>query len=158
MNGSGGNDDLFHTFLQEATELLQNVEQAVLEVAAAPTKQILHLFADEPEPASPAAADSSAAVPVDEGQREQNSGSSRANAAPPASIVRVASDKIDRLIKLVGELVINQSRLTQAMSQGDLTDMAEPVEALERLVVELRDGVLGVRMTPIGATFGRFLR
>ena len=261
MNGPGGNDDLFHTFLQEAAELLQNVEQAVLEVeatpddsealnglfrvfhtlkgaagaagfpriealshrvesvldrvrkkvtpvskeivdfvlgasdligqmvgqlsggpppdpvlqgrvddaiadlspqrevAAAPPKQILHLFADEPDPAPPvtdeavaalpiAAIDASAPVAVDEGQREASTGASRVNATAPASIVRVSSDKIDRLIELVGELVINQSRLTQAMSQGDLTDMAEPVEALERLVVELRDGVLGVRIRP----------
>lgn len=74
------------------------------------------------------------------------------------SFVRVPSDRLDRLVSLVGELVINQSRLTQIASKHDLPDLATPVEEIERLIAELRDNVLGIRMMPVGATFNRFRR
>src|SRR6185312_7736828 len=74
------------------------------------------------------------------------------------STVRVPAEKLDRLVNLVGELVMNQSRLTQAASRLDAPDLAEPVEEIERLVAELRDNVLGIRMMPIGTTFTRFKR
>lgn len=84
------------------------------------------------------------------------------NAAPKSShkdsTVRVPAEKLDRLVNLVGELVMNQSRLTQAASRLDAPDLAEPVEQIERLVAELRDNVLGIRMMPIGTTFTRFKR
>jgi two-component system chemotaxis sensor kinase CheA len=72
--------------------------------------------------------------------------------------VRVPSDRLDRLINLVGELVMNQSRLSQVAAQANVPNLSGPVEELERLVDELRDNVLGIRMMPIGTTFSRFKR
>lgn len=74
------------------------------------------------------------------------------------SMVRVSSSKLDSLVSLVGELVITQARLSQLTAHTTDPALAGSVEALERLVVELRDGVLGVQMMPIGSTFGRFNR
>ncbi|MGB8169327.1 MAG: chemotaxis protein CheA [Chthoniobacteraceae bacterium] len=79
-------------------------------------------------------------------------------AAAPAASVRVPSERLDRLVNLVGELVINQSRLNQAQALSGDPDLAAPVESMERLIAELRDSVLGIRMMPIGATFSRFQR
>lgn len=73
-------------------------------------------------------------------------------------MVRVSSTKLDSLVSLVGELVITQARLSQLTAHATDPALAASVEALERLVVELRDGVLGVQMMPIGSTFGRFNR
>nr|AUN37515.1 signal transduction histidine kinase CheA [uncultured bacterium] len=81
----------------------------------------------------------------------------RASATRDAT-VRVPSEKLDRLVNLVGELVMNQSRLTQVAGRCNLPDLAVPVEEIERLVSELRDNVLGIRMMPIGTTFSRFKR
>jgi two-component system chemotaxis sensor kinase CheA len=87
--------------------------------------------------------------------------------APPAtapknlakeSTVRVPSDRLDRLVNLVGEMVMNQSRLAQAALQNGAPEFTNPVQELERLVGQLRDDVLGIRMLPIGAVFGRFQR
>ncbi len=74
------------------------------------------------------------------------------------STVRVPSGRLDRLVNLVGELVMNQSRLTQAASQAGAPELANPVQEMERLVAELREDVLGIRMLPIGTIFGRFRR
>lgn len=75
-----------------------------------------------------------------------------------ASTVRVPSDRLDKLINLVGELVITQARLTQVASKSRDTDLGESVEAIERLTNELRDSVLNIRMMPIGITFNKFRR
>ena len=72
--------------------------------------------------------------------------------------VRVPAERLDRLVNLVGEFVMNQSCLAQAVSQSSSQEFANPVQVLERLVAELRDNVLGIRMLPIGTLFGRFRR
>jgi two-component system chemotaxis sensor kinase CheA len=95
--------------------------------------------------------------------------------ATTAGSVRVASEKLDRLINLVGELVINQAHLTQVVSSVEgieemeyfnpvetlerlIHELANPVEEMERLANELRDCALNMRMFPIGSTFGKFRR
>lgn len=78
--------------------------------------------------------------------------------AVSSSSIRVAADKLDNLINLVGELVITQARLTQVSSDIDNIELANPVEEIERLTVELRDCALNMRMVPIGTTFGKFRR
>ncbi len=75
-----------------------------------------------------------------------------------AASIRVAADKLDMLVNLVGELVITQAQLTQASARSDDPDLATPVENVQRLTGELRDLVLNVRMLAIGTTFSRFQR
>jgi two-component system chemotaxis sensor kinase CheA len=84
----------------------------------------------------------------------------RAPAPPPAreATVRVPAERLDRLVNLVGELVMNQSRLATAAARFHAPELAAPVEEIERLVGELRDDVLQIRMMPIGTIFGRFRR
>jgi len=72
--------------------------------------------------------------------------------------VRVPADKLDRLINLVGELVIVQARLSQVAGVVQHTELDTPVEEVERLTGELRDCALNIRMLPIGTTFSRFKR
>jgi two-component system chemotaxis sensor kinase CheA len=99
----------------------------------------------------------SAAVAASVTAKPGTSPAVRKSSAREASI-RVPSARLDRLVNLVGELVMNQSRLAQVSARLDNSDLAAPVEAIERLVAELRDNVLGIRMMPIGSTFGRFKR
>ena len=82
----------------------------------------------------------------------------RAESAKGAESIRVASEKLDQLINLVGELVVTQARLSQVASQNKDPDLVEPVEEVERLTAELRDSVLNIRMLPIGTTFAKFKR
>ncbi len=72
--------------------------------------------------------------------------------------VRVEASKLDRLINLVGELVISHTvSALRSESSGD-TALVEAVKTSGRFVEEVRDAALGLRMVPIGATFGRFQR
>jgi two-component system chemotaxis sensor kinase CheA len=83
---------------------------------------------------------------------------SRAAAAPASATVRVAAERLDELVDLVGELVIAQARLVQIAAHRDDPELATVAEDLARLSSELRDSTLSVRMVPIGTTFSRFNR
>ncbi|MCA1950627.1 MAG: chemotaxis protein CheA [Treponema sp.] len=75
-----------------------------------------------------------------------------------ASTIRVPSDRLDSLVDLVGELVTLQARLARtaaSIQDGGLTVISEQ---FERLVSQLRDTTMGIRMLPIGTTFNRFRR
>ncbi len=72
--------------------------------------------------------------------------------------IKVPSEKLDKLVNLVGELVTVQARLTQ--SAADLADpeLTQISEEVEMLISELRDNAMSIRMIPIGTTFARFQR
>ncbi|VAW52500.1 Signal transduction histidine kinase CheA [hydrothermal vent metagenome] len=72
--------------------------------------------------------------------------------------VKVPAEKLDILMDLVGELVIAQARLNQSASIFHDPALTSVAEDMERLTSELRDNTLGLRMLPIGTTFGRFRR
>lgn len=112
--------------------------------------------------ASPVAATAEPAVarpaPVATAATSPGTGAERTRTAAADAGVRVPSGRLDRLVNLVGELVMNQSRLTQVAARSEDADLTMPVEELERLIAELRDTVLGIRMMPIGTTFSRFKR
>ena len=79
-----------------------------------------------------------------------------------ASTVRVATEKIDRLVNLVGELVITQAMLTQASQAGHTMQGEEQMSAallqLDRHTRELQERVMGIRMVPVEMVFSRFPR
>lgn len=74
------------------------------------------------------------------------------------SSIRVAADKLDYLVDLVGELVIVQAQITQVVSEKNDPSLTILAEELERLSDELRDSTLGIRMLPIGTSFSKFRR
>ncbi|WP_165668681.1 chemotaxis protein CheA [Metapseudomonas otitidis] len=74
------------------------------------------------------------------------------------NLIRVDAGKLDQLINLVGELIIAGAN-TRMLAQGcGLVNMSESAETLSRLVEEVRDSALTLRMVQIGATFNRFQR
>jgi len=75
-----------------------------------------------------------------------------------ASSIRVAADKLDTLVDLVGEMVTVQARLTQNASSAADSSLIAIAEEVERLTAELRDNTMSIRMVPIGMTFSRFKR
>jgi two-component system chemotaxis sensor kinase CheA len=75
-----------------------------------------------------------------------------------AASIRVASDKLDALVDLVDELVTLQARLTRTsldLNDGGLSSVSEQ---FERLISQLRDNTMSIRMLPIGSTFNKFRR
>jgi two-component system chemotaxis sensor kinase CheA len=108
--------------------------------------------ADAPDSA-PASSKKTADMPPKSGAQERQ--------GTPASTLRVSTDKIDRLMNLVGELVIAQSMITQTLkdpSGASLVRLGEAAVEMERNTRELQDLVMSVRMVPMGTVFNRFPR
>jgi two-component system chemotaxis sensor kinase CheA len=92
-------------------------------------------------------------------QRQQES-AAQSKKADTASI-RVDTAKIDKLINLVGELVITQSMLSDLVSRFEmrrLPVLLERMAQLEQNTREIQERVMGIRMLPIGTAFSRFPR
>ena len=72
--------------------------------------------------------------------------------------IRVPAERLDYLVNLVGELVTVQAHLTQTADEKNDGDIIAIAEEVERLISELRDTTLTMRMLPIGSTFSKFKR
>lgn len=81
-----------------------------------------------------------------------------AEAAGVLSSVRVASGKLDQLVDLVGELVTLQARLARTSLDLKEVALASITEQFERLISQLRDNTMSIRMLPLGGTFNKFRR
>lgn len=78
-----------------------------------------------------------------------------------SATLRVAAEKLDRLINLVGELVINQSMLSEVTSRFDMSKLPrllESVSAMERASRELQERAMAIRLVPIRQALSRFPR
>lgn len=72
--------------------------------------------------------------------------------------IRVDADKLDDLINLVGELIIAGAGTSVIAQRAGIPELQEATSTLSRLVEEVRDSALNLRMVQIGATFTRFQR
>ncbi|TAN40695.1 MAG: chemotaxis protein CheA [Nitrospirae bacterium] len=72
--------------------------------------------------------------------------------------IRVSSQKLDKLVNLVGELVTVQARLSQTCAARNDAILLSISEEVERLTMELRDNTMDIRMMPIGSTFSSLKR
>ncbi|WP_092142326.1 MULTISPECIES: chemotaxis protein CheA [unclassified Pseudomonas] len=114
--------------------------------------------------ASPSSGESTAiaVAPVasDQSAREDVTKSRGAKEARPAegNLIRVDAGKLDQLINLVGELIIAGAGANLGAIQSGIGELIEATSSLSRLVEEVRDCALTLRMVQIGGTFNRFQR
>ncbi|BDU17878.1 chemotaxis protein CheA [Lysobacter auxotrophicus] len=91
-----------------------------------------------------------------------NADARKSNAADAGDTsIRVAVNKVDALINLVGELVITQAMLRQRSTQLDPVAnelLLSGLEQLDRNTRDLQEAVMGVRMLPVEFAFSRFPR
>ena len=105
--------------------------------------------AEKKEPAQTAAAAAAA----------QNNAA--AAAAGAGQTIRVDLDRVDRLINLVGELVINQAMLSQSVIENDnngTSSINMGLEELQQLTREIQDSVMAIRAQPVKPVFQRMSR
>jgi len=79
-------------------------------------------------------------------------------ASNEGNLIRVDAAKLDQLINLVGELIIAGAGANLVAVRSGIGEMIESTSLLSRLVEEVRDSALTLRMVQIGATFTRFQR
>jgi len=72
--------------------------------------------------------------------------------------LRIESDKLDDLINIVGEIVVAESNVKEVAREIGEGRLIESVSILSRLIEDMRDRTLNIRMIPIEDTFRRFDR
>ncbi|WP_295194191.1 chemotaxis protein CheA [uncultured Brevundimonas sp.] len=132
--------------------------------AAEPAAEVVPFALLEPEPApAPIAATPAvepAAPPVAAPVAAAPAPAS-APVAPAPVTIRVDLDRVDRLINVVGELVIQQAMLSQRVLESGLarsSGIALGLEDLELLTREIQDSVMAIRAQPVKSVFQRMPR
>ncbi|WP_342755559.1 chemotaxis protein CheA [Pantoea sp. MBD-2R] len=119
---------------------------------AAPVAVVAEAVVAAPEP-QPAA--------VSEAPAKREAAKKPAAKASESTSIRVAVEKVDQLINLVGELVITQSMLAQRSNELDPVahgDLLNSMGQLERNARDLQESVMSIRMMPMEYVFSRFPR
>ncbi len=165
IDGGVGEDDIIAVlcFVIEADQI------AFEKAAPAPAA----VEAEVEAPAEVAEAQAAAAVPAVQAApaaapalkavaKEQPAGREKPAArASESTSIRVAVEKVDQLINLVGELVITQSMLAQRSNELDPVthgDLITSMSQLQRNARDLQESVMSIRMMPMEYVFSRFPR
>jgi two-component system chemotaxis sensor kinase CheA len=109
------------------------------------------------KPSAPAAAPLRAAPPAAAADGEEGGG----NRSVGVQSIRVDLDKVDRVVNMVGELVITQSMLTQQMDEtlrARYTELVRGLEVLAQTTRGLQDSVMAIRAQPVKSVFSRMPR
>jgi len=119
-----------------------------VEVQAAPS---------HPSPAVSAPASASAPAGSKPAAAPAPGGDGVALGAAASATIRVELDKLDRLVNLVGELVITQAMLAQRLTEHGLGGSSE-LTSLENLTRELQESAMSIRAQPMKTVFNRVPR
>ncbi|HEY6877225.1 MAG TPA: Hpt domain-containing protein, partial [Polyangiales bacterium] len=109
-----------------------------------------------PVAAAPVAVAPAAAAPVVSAPRAEASPAPEGHSVDPR--IRVDVRLLDRLMNLVGELVLARNQLLQHASTSPDTALVSTCQRLNLITTELQEGVMKTRMQPIENVWNRFPR
>jgi len=130
-------------------------QAAAIDAGSAETKAV-----SPTETKAVALTEAKAAAPAD-ADRSAPAGAPVQKAAGDSGSIRVATEKVDNIINLVGELLITQSMLSSfadGIDPNDLDRLRQGLSQLARNTRELQESVMQIRMLPISFAFNRFPR
>lgn len=125
-------------------------------VVAAPVEK-----AQEKTEVTPVAPPAVVAPAAKSAAHEHHAGREKPARERESTSIRVAVEKVDQLINLVGELVITQSMLAQRSNELDPVnhgDLITSMGQLQRNARDLQESVMSIRMMPMEYVFSRFPR
>ena len=147
----------------------EKVRETILSIAEIETVLAIPCVSTEAEKASPQIVEKAGVTkqpePASETAREEMKDAAKeikvdstAAKAKGRALLRVDAEKLDSLLNLVGELVINKTRLQQIGLSNQLQELSEAIEQMDRVTTDLQGVVMKLRMVPVGQVFNRFPR
>lgn len=94
------------------------------------------------------------AAPCDEQEQDSPGSFSAIN----GSTIRVQVDQLDRLMNLAGELVLSRNQILQNAATSQDPELVTTAQGLNQITTELQEGIMKIRMQPIGLLWSRFPR
>ncbi|MBX4147542.1 chemotaxis protein CheA [Paenibacillus lautus] len=131
-------------------ETLQQMVQESAATAEAVKPQVSE--ASQAAAASPEAKGTSAPV------KESKAPARNAGGGNPSRTIRVDIERLDVLMNLFSELLIDRVRLEQLASESKNQELTDTVEHMSRVSSDLQNIVLKLRMVPVDTVFNRFPR
>ncbi|CAB3276343.1 chemotaxis protein CheA [Salmonella enterica subsp. enterica serovar Livingstone] len=152
LDGSVAEDDIVAVlcFVIEADQI------AFEKVVTEPVEK-----AQEKTEVAPVASPAVVAPAAKSAAHEHHAGREKPARERESTSIRVAVEKVDQLINLVGELVITQSMLAQRSNELDPVnhgDLITSMGQLQRNARDLQESVMSIRMMPMEYVFSRFPR
>jgi len=135
--------------------------ETVTDAPVAETAEVAEVAAAPAVPAVAPAAPALKAVPGESAAPNRGEREKPAARSSESTSIRVAVEKVDQLINLVGELVITQSMLAQRSNELDPVnhgDLITSMGQLQRNARDLQESVMSIRMMPMEYVFSRFPR
>lgn len=159
LDGNLAEDDIIAVlcFVIEADQIeFETISAAPVVVdAQAQTEAVAVVVPPQPVAVAPAAKAAASEAPHARAERDKPARASESTS------IRVAVEKVDQLINLVGELVITQSMLAQRSNELDPVnhgDLITSMGQLQRNARDLQESVMSIRMMPMEYVFSRFPR
>lgn len=135
----------------EEASVMETSEETTQSEPASESDESTAPRTDEATPSSPSTAKPDAQAPKAAGD----------NKARGVGSIRVDLDRVDRLINLVGELVVNQAMLSQSVVDAGLaasSAVATGLDEFKNLTREVQDSVMAIRAQPVRSLFQRMSR
>ena len=126
--------------------------------AAAVEKPAFGLFDEEPESPAPAKAVAAETAPPAPPATDSEPPAGRTPATAAASAIRVDVGQLDKLMNLVGELVLARNQIVQFSAQAKESSLIAASQRLNIITTELQESVMKTRMQPIGNVWAKFPR
>ncbi|RJP33054.1 MAG: chemotaxis protein CheA [Actinobacteria bacterium] len=141
-------------------EGLESVRKALLTIAEVHEVEVVSAEGAE----MPVEEVAAGGIIEDEREKEEAAGDQSQEAAGMSTgpvrtqSVRVNISRLDNLMNLIGELVINRTRLQEIASSMNIGELKEALAQTARLTADLQDEVMKTRMVPVEHIFNRFPR
>ncbi len=148
--------DFFMVYEAAASWEIETNEPDPQEPVAAPKPIEEKAETEAPKTAAPAAEPKSKPAPA--AAKKKEAGPKKPG---PSKTLRVDLSRVDRLVNLVGEIVITQAALAQKLSEaGPSVDLEveHSVEAMSRQTRDLQESVMAIRAQPVKSVFSRMPR
>jgi two-component system chemotaxis sensor kinase CheA len=125
----------------------------------APDEKSASLPAEKPPAAAaPQAKQATAVPPQDERQKAVEAAAKKDSGKTGSRTVRVDIGRLDKLMNLVGELVIGRARIERLVQESKLKAFEDPLSQLGRISGDIQELVTKLRMVPVSMVFDRMPR
>jgi len=159
IESTGSEGDADHSILLARLQTLQvqpaapSASEQDAAPAVAPEPDGFGLFEETPISATPVLPDRPDATPA-----VQPSAPNGQAPAVSESAIRIDVAQLDKLMNLVGELVLARNQVLQNVAQPDPTALLAASQRLNLITTELQGSVMKTRMQPIGNVWAKFPR
>lgn len=143
--------------LVPADEAPAQQQKPAKETAAAP-REAVSAAAQGSKPAPQAVLEKQPEGKTAEGKACETPAAPAETSPHKAQTVRVKVENLDKLMNVVGELVIAKARLTQIAEKSNVHELNSVINEISQFTIELQEEVLKTRMVPVKNIFDRYPR